>query len=102
MTSGSEKIENMLAQKRIKLHFFEPSQRTIWTVVGFGKEHWVDPDSQYCSCPGFHFAYLNNKKGCYHLDSLRFALRENKFEKISFSDDEYAGFISSLISDIYN
>jgi len=100
VNKDSERIESMVSEKRVKLHFFEPSQRKIWTVVGKGKEHWLDPDAQYCSCIGYYFGRLNGKSTCYHLDSLYAAKEENKVETIRFSDDEYADFLSGLISDL--
>jgi len=100
MNEGSQKIESVVSQKRVKLHLFEPSQRKIWTVVGRGKEHWLDPESEYCSCPSYYFGILNGKSGCYHLDSLRIAKKENQFETIYFSDEEYGDFIAGLISDL--
>ena len=29
-----DRIEQLVSEKRVKLHLFEPSQRKIWTVVG--------------------------------------------------------------------
>ncbi len=109
MDLQSEKINTILSEKRIKLHIFEPSNRKIWTVVGTEKEYWLDPDLDFCSCPGYYF---NNQ--CYHLDTLTFALRvddgileskefnsiKNKIEKITFSDHEYENFVASLLSDL--
>ena len=93
------KIDSVISEKRVKLHLFEPSERKIWTVVGKGKEHWLDPDSEFCSCESYYFNSYNGKKGCYHLDSLKAAKSENKVELIKFSDDEFGDFISGLISD---
>ena len=100
MIQSSEKIESVLSQKRVKLHLFQPSLRKIWTVVGIGEEHWLDPEAEYCSCPGYYFGKLNGKKRCYHLDSLNAAKKIGKVEIISFSDDEYEDFIFGLISDL--
>lgn len=100
MKKSSEKIDSAVSQKRIKLHIFQPSQRKIWTVVGVGEEYWLDPDLEYCSCPGYYFGKLNGKKSCYHLDSLQLAKKENKVETIFFSDDEFEDFISGIISDL--
>ncbi len=100
MKKNSDRIESLVSEKRVKLHIFEPSQREIWTVVGKGKEHWLDPISEYCSCPGYYFGRLAGKKSCYHLESVIFAKKENKIEKIIFSDDEYTDFIGGLISDL--
>ncbi len=100
MTKDSERIESVVSEKRVKLHLFEPSQRKIWTVVGKGKEHWLDPDAEYCSCLGYYFGRLNRKSTCYHLESTYLAKKENKIETIRFSDDEYDDFLSGLISDL--
>ena len=100
MNKDLERIQSVVSEKRVKLHVFEPSQRKIWTVVGKGKEHWIDPDSNYCSCPGFYFGKLNGKTTCYHLESAHLAKNENQIEKIIFSDDEFSDFLSGLISDL--
>lgn len=100
MHKDSDRVEVLVSEKRVKLHIFEPSQRKIWTVVGKGEEYWIDPTVSYCSCPGFYFGQLNGKISCYHLDSAGLAQKENKVEKIIFSDDEFADFLSGLISDL--
>jgi predicted nucleic acid-binding Zn finger protein len=100
VNSDSDRVESLVSEKRVKLHIFEPSQRKIWTVVGKGKEHWIDPDGGFCSCPGFYFGKLNGKTICYHLKSAALAQRKNKIEKIIFSDEEFSDFLSGLISDL--
>ncbi|MDC0209809.1 hypothetical protein OAP30_01145 [Nitrosopumilus sp.] len=95
-----DRIEQLVSEKRVKLHLFEPSQRKIWTVVGKTEEHWVDPDGCFCSCPGFYFGSINGKTSCYHLDSIQYAKNQNKFETIIFSDDEFSSFLDGLISDL--
>lgn len=100
MKKDSDRIESVVSEKRVKLHIFEPSQRKIWTVVGKGKEHWLDPDAEYCSCLGYYFGRLIKKTTCYHLESVALAKNENKIETIKFSDEEYDDFLSGLISDL--
>ena len=100
MNKDSDRVEVLVSEKRVKLHVFVPSQRKIWTVVGKGEEHWIDLNGSYCSCPGFYFGQLNGKTSCYHLDSARLAQKENKIEKIIFSDDEFTDFLSGIISDL--
>jgi len=95
-----DKIKSVLSEKRVKLHVFEPSKRKIWTVVGKGKEHWIDPDLDFCSCPSFYFNSTQGKAGCYHLESLKLAEKENKIEIVTFSDDEYFDFITGIIDDL--
>ncbi len=100
MNKDSDRVEVMVSEKRVKLHIFEPSHRKIWTVVGKEEEYWIDPDGGYCSCPGFYFGKLNGKTTCYHLESAELARRENKIEKIIFSDEEFSDFLSGLLSDL--
>ena len=100
LNKDPDRIEQLVLEKRVKLHLFEPSQRKIWTVVGKTEEHWVDPDSCFCSCPGFYFGSINGNASCYHLDSIEFAKNKNKIEQIVFSDDEFSDFLFGLISDL--
>ena len=100
MNEKSKKIKSVITEKRIKLHYFLPSNRKIWTVVGKEKEHWLAPDLKFCSCAGFYFGMLKNKKPCYHIDSLQIAKKEELYEEIEFSDDEFESFMSGLINDL--
>jgi len=100
MSKDLDRVQSLVSEKRVKLHIFEPTQRKIWTVVGKGEEHWIDPDCNYCSCPGFYFGKLNGKMTCYHLESAQLARNQNKVEEIIFSDDEFFDFLRGLISDL--
>ena len=100
MNEKSKKIKSVITEKRIKLHYFLPSNRKIWTVVGKEKEHWLEPDLKFCSCSGFYFGMLKNKKPCYHIDSIQIAKKEERYEVIEFSDDEFESFMSGLINDL--
>ena len=100
MNNSLEKIESTVNEKRVKLHHFTPSDRKIWTIVGKEKEHWLEPDFEFCSCPGFYFGMSKSQKPCYHLESIKLAKKEKKFETIEFSDDVYENFISGLISEL--
>ena len=100
MNEKSKKIKSVISEKRIKLHYFLPSNRKIWTVVGKEKEHWLEPDLKFCSCSGFYFGMLKNKKPCYHIDSIQIAKKEEQYERIEFSDDEFESFMSGLINDL--
>ena len=100
MNEKSKKIKSVISEKRIKLHYFLPSNRRIWTVVGKEKEHWLEPDLKFCSCAGFYFGMLKNKNPCYHIDSIQIAKKEEQYERIEFSDDEFESFMSGLINDL--
>lgn len=97
---GKNKKEIIVSEKRTKLHVFEPSQRKIWTVVGMGREYWLDPEFDFCSCEGYYFGRLKGKKLCYHLDSIKQAKQENNIETVLFSDDEYPDFLKSLVAEL--
>jgi len=94
------RLDSTLSEKRVKLHIFQPSKRKIWTVVGVENECWLDPELDFCSCPGYHFSKKNGEKTCYHLKSLKIAIAEDKLELITFSDQEYEDFISGILSDL--
>ena len=100
MIEKSEKIKLVISEKRVKLHHFVPSNRKIWTVVGKEKEHWLDPDLEFCSCSGFYFGMLKNKKPCYHIESIKISQKEKQYEVVKFSDDEFKNFMSGLINDL--
>ena len=100
MIEKSEKIKLVISEKRVKLHHFVPSNRKIWTVVGKEKEHWIDPQLEFCSCSGFYFGMLKNKKSCYHIESIAIAIKEGEYETIKFSDDEFENFIVGVINDL--
>ena len=100
MSTKQEKIDAVVSERRVKLHRFNPSQREIWTIVGKEKEHWIDPQSNFCSCVGYYFGMIKNNSSCYHLESISLAKKENKFEIIEFNDDEYESFISGIVSDL--
>ena len=95
-----DKVNAAVLEKRVKLHIFEPSQRKIWTIVGKGKEHWLDPSLDYCSCLGYYFGQINDNKECYHLESVKLAKKKDKVEIITFSDEEFNDFIAGLIADL--
>ena len=100
MNQKSSKIEFVVSEKRIKLHHFLPSNRKIWTIVGKEKEHWIEPELEFCSCPGFYFGMLKNKKSCYHIESVKLVKKENKYETIEFSDEEFENFVTGMIDDL--
>jgi len=100
MDGRTNKIKTTIDAGNIKLHLFEPSQRKIWTIVGKGKEHWLDPEIGFCSCSGYYFSKMNDKKVCYHLESIRIAEKEKKTDVIKFNDDEFGDFLRGLISDL--
>ncbi len=100
MEKTENKTDVIVSEKRVKLHLFEPSRRQIWTVVGMGKEYWLSPEFDFCSCEGYYFGKTKGKKHCYHLESAKLAQSDNSIEIVKFSDDEYSDFLSGLISEL--
>ena len=100
MNHNSNKINAVISEKRVKLHNFVPSNRKIWTIVGKEKEHWLDPDFEFCSCSGFYFGMLKDNSPCYHIECIKIAKKQEKYECKDFSDDEFESFMSSLINDL--
>ena len=92
-----EKASVIISEKRVKLHIFEPSQRYVWTVVGMGKEYWLAPEFEFCSCDGYYFS---KTKSCYHLESVKLAQKQGNIEVVRFSDDEHSDFLKGLIAEL--
>lgn len=99
MSRDSDRAASVASGGGVKVHVFEPSHRRIWTVVG-KKEHWLNLEARYCSCPGFYFANTHGRPGCYHLEAAMIAVDAGDVETIVFSDDEFYNFVLGLISDM--
>ena len=101
MDDRDDKIKSSVSSRSVKLHLFEPSKRKIWTIVGKEKELWLDPTIGFCSCSGYYFSKMSdNKKECYHLETVRLAEKKQKTELIKFNDNEFGDFLKGLISDL--
>jgi predicted nucleic acid-binding Zn finger protein len=84
----------------LKLHYFVPSGRKLWTIIGKNNEYWLDPELDYCSCKHYYYKTLSGKEKCQHLRIFNEFLKKNNYDKITFSDEEYSSFLSTLIKDI--
>ena len=75
-TFGSrfKKAWKALMEERIKKYVFETSGRTIWIVVGKGREYLVMPAADFCSCDDFYFRVMDKEVHlCYHLIAQKLA-----------------------------
>lgn len=97
---NSDRVKSAVSESRVKMHLFEPSKITVWTIVGKSKEHWIDPDYRYCSCKGYYFGMIDGKKTCYHLDLMSMAIKQDRVDTVRFSDDEFDDFMLGLVSDL--
>ncbi|HJU13111.1 MAG TPA: hypothetical protein VJ792_01465 [Candidatus Nitrosotalea sp.] len=97
---GKGDIDSIIFSMGVKLHLFEPSGRTVWTVVGKENEHWLDPNLGFCSCEDFYYNVLSTGGECYHLKAVRGATKLGKIETIKFFDSEFDSFVSALVRDI--
>jgi len=79
---------------------FEPSKKTIWTIVGKHHEYWIDLDLVYCSCNDYYFRTLSDQGLCYHLGFAKEKMN-SKVDTIIFSDSEYYDFVKSMVDDNY-
>ncbi len=84
----------------VKLHYFEPSGRKIWTVVGKENEHWLEPDIPFCSCADYYFKAMAAGGECYHLKAVRIAKDQEKVEIVRFSDSEFESFIAAMVKEL--
>jgi predicted nucleic acid-binding Zn finger protein len=98
--SSNISTEDFVNNYRLKLHYFIPSKRQLWTIIGKNNEYWLDPELDYCSCKHYYFKTLSGKDKCQHLKVINELIRYKKYDKIEFSDDEYTNFIVLLIKDI--
>jgi predicted nucleic acid-binding Zn finger protein len=97
---GRGDADSIVSAMGVKLHYFEPSGRKIWTVVGKENEHWLDPDLGFCSCADYYYNALSTGGECYHLKALRTAQARDQIETVKFSDSEFEIFISALVKDL--
>jgi predicted nucleic acid-binding Zn finger protein len=79
---------------------FEPSKKTIWTIVGKHHEYWIDLELDYCSCNDYYFRTLSGQGLCYHLGFAKEKMNSN-VDIIVFSDSEYCDFVKSVVDDNY-
>ncbi len=97
---GRGNVDSIVSTMGVKLHYFEPSGRKIWTVVGKDNEYWLDPDLSFCSCADYYYNALSTGGQCYHLKAVKTALEQGKIEAVKFSDSEFDNFISALVRDL--
>lgn len=100
LMSNSLVPNDFLINHTLKLHYFVPSERKLWTIVGKNNEYWLDAELDYCSCKHYYYKTLSGKEKCQHLKIFNELLKNNNYDKIKFSDDEYSNFLTILIKDI--
>ncbi|MHB1908062.1 MAG: hypothetical protein ACYCQJ_04215 [Nitrososphaerales archaeon] len=102
-----EKANKVLEDRAVKVHCFVPSGREIVTVLGNEGDSLVsyaeNGARSYCSCDDFYFRVQSGSvPECYHLIAVRRALQNGQYSKVSFSDEEFAPFVSALVKDIFS
>jgi predicted nucleic acid-binding Zn finger protein len=83
----------------VRQMLFHPSGRKIWIVIGKDDEYWTDPELGFCSCKDFYFVSLSGSKECYHLRSVREAVKKGGISVMDFGDDEYVQMLQALAED---
>ena len=96
--SSAEKAKTAVHEGRVKLHVFEPSGRQVWTVVGKSGEHWVDKETEFCSCSAYFFGKMRDGKGCYHVSSVQ--MSGTNVQTTKFPDSQYGAFLAELVERI--
>ncbi len=85
----------------VKIHFFTPSGRVLFTVVGRSGDEFIDPDKPFCSCRHFFFRVLGGRDlTCYHLLAYEMAKESKKFDRVEMHDEEFGTFLKLLASDL--
>ena len=97
----SGNVDDIISSKGVKLHYFVPSKRKIWTVVGKENEHWLDLELGFCSCEDYYYNVLSTGSECYHLKAAKLAQEQDKVETVTFSDSEFESFVSALVEDLF-
>jgi predicted nucleic acid-binding Zn finger protein len=94
------RIDSAVSGGSVKRLVFLPSGKIVWFVVGTDDEHWVDPDSGFCTCRDYYFKTLSGGPECYHLKSVSRAIETCHYVTISFEDSEYAQMLKAIIEDM--
>lgn len=98
-----DKAIDVACSKGVKKHVFFPSGRFIYTVVGSEKDEFIDPERNFCSCRHYFFKILtrgDKNDICYHLLGYLIAKEIDNIDTVTFSDDEYNGFLRAIITDL--
>jgi len=80
-----DKALEALNEGRVKKYVFQPSGRTVWIVVGKGRDYLVMPAIDYCSCYDFYFQF-DRGHVCYHIIAQKLAEAVGRFD--AFEDDD--------------
>ena len=96
------KAVQTVASGYVKEHKFEPSGRTVYTVVGKYRDEFIDPEKPYCSCSNFFFRVRKGREEtCYHLLSFRIASETGSIDRITFDDEEYDRLVLAIMNDVF-
>jgi predicted nucleic acid-binding Zn finger protein len=100
LSNSPDITANLFNNYKLKLHYFTPSRRELWTIVGKDDEYWLDQELDYCTCKHYYFKTLSGKDKCQHLKVLNELIEKENYDKIDYSDEEYNDFLALLIKDI--
>ena len=79
-----------LKDGRVKKYRFEPSGRTVWIVVGKGRDYLVMPAADFCSCDDFYFRVMDKEIHlCYHLIAQKMAEALSQYDMFNEEDELY-------------
>ena len=62
------KAWEVVEERRVKKYIFEPSNRTVWIVIGKQRDYLIMPAADFCTCDDFYFRVMDGQIHlCYHL-----------------------------------
>ena len=83
--------------EKVRKYRFSPSGRTLWVVIGRGREYQVLPDSMFCTCDDYYFRVMDHKKQlCYHIIAQRLSEAMGKYIVTETIDSRYPEISSKL------
>jgi predicted nucleic acid-binding Zn finger protein len=93
------RVDYTVGSGSVKQMLFLPSGKKLWVVIGRDNEYWTDPELGFCSCKDFYFATLSGGQDCYHLKSVRKAIKQRGFTVIEFDDTDYTHLLQAVADD---
>ena len=84
------KAQKAVTDNRVKKYVFKPSHRTVWIVVGKGRDYLIMPVADFCTCDDFYFRVMDQQVHlCYHLIAQKLAEASGCYDSYEEDDELY-------------
>jgi predicted nucleic acid-binding Zn finger protein len=84
------KAWNAVIEKRVKKYIFEPSNRTVWIVIGKQRDYLIMPAADFCTCDDFYFRVMDRQIHlCYHLIAQKLSEASHIHDTYEEGDELY-------------